>query len=533
MGRNRVTHEQIGILAKLGYRVEDLPLDLTSEDAIRLIEEAHEKKLPPSKGKRGLSSAMLILSIICYELEMNALHSHFGSPRLSGPPLLVGIAVLVIIHFAVKAIAFKKRSRTYIVSHCAAFCLFVPFLVSSLISMIFAVAFPEVAAEHFKIERQAAESYAIPPKPMMPPGTPSSAIMEPEPLEGIDYGITIAGVIGEDFTAREFRSRLSIADRFTKKANVIFLFIDSPGGSVSDLEEIIRIIQATTNKRFIAVVTKALSAAAIIAIACDTIYIESSARIGAATPYMLDKNGGVVKLPPAIEEKQFSAMRALVRIAARQGGHSTLLAEAMVDPGIQVRMTKKRGVTVLQRDGNGDIISRKNEVLTLTGEEAITCGLARDFRKFWPEYGKALSAQKLTSLSKVANDPLENFANSLIHQYVSAKIDKKLSENEAKKKARTWAQVNHANASWLHRPLPIVLRSITRPSGEQHYYIDGETLLGTASVFGWLRERPSFISSLQKGDVVMISGDLDFEYINMGGVRAILNFNDCQCTQSR
>ncbi len=354
-------------------------------------------------------------------------------------------------------------------------------------------------------------------------------------LEGVVHDISISGVIGEDFTARECRSHLGIADRFSRKADLIVLYINSPGGSVSDLESIITAM-VQSRKRFIAVVDeKALSAAAVVALACDTIYMSDGARMGGATPYWQKSDGDVVRLPPAVEEKQFSAMRALVRIAARRGGHSTDLAEAMVDPDIQITMTKAGGTPVLQRDGNGSIVSRRGEVLTLTTEEAIDCGLARSVGEFRTDLRRGLVSKKLVFLSSLADDPLEEFIRNLNTHYYRTPLDNTASYTEAENAARTWAKETQANAAWLRRPLPIVVHHVMQASvGPYLYYVDGKSLLGSASVFAGIRGKPAFMATIRAGDIITITGVLEFDslYIDRYG-RITLNFSDCQCAIDR
>jgi len=370
------------------------------------------------------------------------------------------------------------------------------------------------------------------------PSSPPAA-----PLDGIAHSISIEGVIGSDFTSREFLSRLSIADRFAKKADIIILYIDSPGGSVSDLEEIVAAILAARGKRFVTVVEgKALSSAAVVALACDTIYMHDGARIGAATPYVQQSDGTVVHLPPAVQEKQFSAMRALVRIAAKHGGHSTDLAEAMVDPNIPLTMTRANGVPFFERDGKGAVISRKGEVLTLTADEAIDCGLAREVREFWTEYLASLVAQKLVCLASVAADPLDNFASELKTHYHRKRFteegSERLSEEEALSSARSWAVRECRNATWWRRPFPVVVTSVLATPGRKYTCtIVGKSLLGSAdTVFASIRgEAPLFVPYLQKGDIVMVAGKPMFDYLAANRWTGSVRFNliDCRVSQDR
>lgn len=352
-----------------------------------------------------------------------------------------------------------------------------------------------------------------------------------ERLEGVMHDISISGVIGSEFTAREFSSRLAIGDRFAKKADIIVLCIDSPGGSVTEMEKIVRSILSSKSKRFVAVVEKALSSVAVVALACDTIYMTPGSRIGAATPYLMNTAGEVITLPPAIEEKQFSAMRALVRIAARNGGYSAVLAEAMVDPDIELRLSKADGMPVLRRDGNGSIMSQKGEVLTLTAGEAVDCGLARALDEDWADL--FMPPNKVVPLSHVADDALDNFSSDLSTQYIKARFEKAASKGDAEQIARAWAKENHANAPWLRRPVPILVRKVLANRSATHpYSIEGESLLSPAhTIVASIEDAPAFVPYIQKGDVVMIEGRLDFDRIWVSPpTRVLIGFTDCRCT---
>ena len=90
----------------------------------------------------------------------------------------------------------------------------------------------------------------------------------------------------------------------------------------------------------------AASAGALIAIACDSIYMSTGSSIGAAT--VVDQEGKVVP------DKYQSYMRAMMRSTAEATGRDPNIAEAMVDPRIKIE---------------GVIDSGK--VLTFTASEAL------------------------------------------------------------------------------------------------------------------------------------------------------------------
>jgi len=131
----------------------------------------------------------------------------------------------------------------------------------------------------------------------------------------------------------------------------------TPGGAVNAAEGIINVITKTTIPTYTFVENDAFSAGAIIALATPHIYMAPGSVIGAATPMMMSPLGGVQDMPDEVQEKMTSAVAAMVRSAAEQGGHNKELAEAMVRADMEYSV-------------NGNVISKEGRLLTLTNEEA-------------------------------------------------------------------------------------------------------------------------------------------------------------------
>ena len=227
---------------------------------------------------------------------------------------------------------------------------------------------------------QAAPAPAAPSAPAAPPGgaTKSEAVVPPSvPPAGKDgtyMVIPIKGAIGRAFDRSIMAAYLEKAAKL--KPGVIVVDLQTPGGSVSEAEAIIDSLAALKGVRVVALVRKAISAGAAITLACKEIYISENATIGAAVSFQLDREGKVSQLPSDVAEKMQSIWRASIRKAAEHGGHPSLLAEAMVDPAFALTMRKEGDKIVFERDGAGEVIKAKNRVLTLTGREAVACGLA-------------------------------------------------------------------------------------------------------------------------------------------------------------
>lgn len=161
--------------------------------------------------------------------------------------------------------------------------------------------------------------------------------------------VPIRGTI--DLGLAPFLSRV-LAEAAAAGAAAVLLEIDTPGGR---LDAVLQMRDALLDSpvRTIAYVNRtAFSAGALIAIACEEIYLPPGAAMGAATP--VDGATG-----ETASEKVVSAVRTTFKTTAEARGRDPLVAEAMVDPT----------VVIPDLDNGG-------ELLTLTTDEAIRWGYA-------------------------------------------------------------------------------------------------------------------------------------------------------------
>lgn len=98
---------------------------------------------------------------------------------------------------------------------------------------------------------------------------------------------------------------------------------------------------------------EAYSAGALLAIACEKVYFAPAGVMGAATPVYFDAQGEM----RAASEKVMSAVRALFRATAEERGRPPDVAEAMVDPDVEIPGLVDRG-----------------KLLTLTARSALERG---------------------------------------------------------------------------------------------------------------------------------------------------------------
>ena len=168
---------------------------------------------------------------------------------------------------------------------------------------------------------------------------PSGAAFLEVPIEGtIDGGLAA-------FVDR------NVQEAEKSGAEGIIFHVDTPGGRI---DSAVHIKDAILNAKIptIAFVDKsAISAGALITLACDSIYMATGASIGAATAVDLEGRKA--------SEKVISYMRAQMRATAQAKNRPPELAQAMVDEDIAVP-----GLTV------------KGKLLTLTYTEALKVGIS-------------------------------------------------------------------------------------------------------------------------------------------------------------
>lgn len=171
----------------------------------------------------------------------------------------------------------------------------------------------------------------------------------------------------------------------------VVIELDTPGGPVELMWTLSRLIAEAIDEGIHVVAwvnDSATSAGALIAISCRSVYMRSRATIGSAQP-VLDTGVGIAPIPESHREKFTSVLRARFRAVATERGRSPALAEAMVDPEVEVREVSENGLRRLITGTEWDdavqrhspptlerTLCRQGELLNLTGEEAIELGIA-------------------------------------------------------------------------------------------------------------------------------------------------------------
>lgn len=224
-----------------------------------------------------------------------------------------------------------------------------------------------------------AARWTVPPEPAAQPVTPAPA------GKTTYYVIPLHGEVGATILASALEK--SLADAVARKATVVVLDIDSPGGLVDESLKIMKVI-AHYNKRcrIVAFVEQDLSAAAIFTLSCRKIYVKQLSTIGAATSFI----PGRPDLSAKVEEKMQSAWRAAARNSAEEGGHDPLLADAMIDNDAELHYETVNGKPVIKEGPGEHMLVRRGKVMTLTSHEAVGCGLAAGEADDFDELGKVM-----------------------------------------------------------------------------------------------------------------------------------------------
>lgn len=153
----------------------------------------------------------------------------------------------------------------------------------------------------------------------------------------------------------EFMKRvLSRAE--AEQAKAVLFNLNTPGGLAWETSELmLKAIEPLKIPTIAYVNQKAMSAGALIAASCDTIYMAPLSSIGAAGLV----SGSGQEIEPMMRKKLESAFGSFVRAVVEEKGHNVALIEAMMIPSDQDREF-------------GSVKVKKDSLLTLTGKEAAS-----------------------------------------------------------------------------------------------------------------------------------------------------------------
>ena len=185
------------------------------------------------------------------------------------------------------------------------------------------------------------------------------------------------------------RTQKAVEEAEAMNADLIIINMNTYGGMVESADSIRTKLLNTSIKTIAYIDNNAASAGALIAIACDKIYMHSGANIGAAT--VVDQSGEV------LPDKYQSYMRSMIRSTAETNGRDPKIAEAMVDPDVYIP---------------GIIDSGK--VLTFTTSEAIKFGFCE---------GTAQSIAGVLAEEGIANYEITEYKPTLLENIIGFLIN--------------------------------------------------------------------------------------------------------------
>jgi membrane-bound serine protease (ClpP class) len=172
----------------------------------------------------------------------------------------------------------------------------------------------------------------------------------------------------------------------TRSTDLVILDVDTLGGRVDAAIRIRDTLLRAKGKTLAFVNPRAISAGALISLACDVIIMAPGGSMGAATPITVQ--GG--KAGP-VGEKFVSYMRKEMKATAEAKGRRGDLAEAMVDMSVEVQNVPPE----LKESISG---LKKGKLLTLTTDEALLLGMVE---------GRARSLDDLLSQLGLKGVPVE------------------------------------------------------------------------------------------------------------------------------
>ena len=191
-------------------------------------------------------------------------------------------------------------------------------------------------------------------------------------------------------------TKKAIEEAHAQNADLILVHMNTYGGLVDAADSIRTKILNSQIPVWVFIDNNAASAGALIAIACDSIFMNPVASMGAAT--VVDQEG------KPVPDKYQSYMRSWMRATAEANGRDPDIAQAMVDPDISIPGVVDSG-----------------KVLTLTTSEAIEFGFcdgeANNIREIFEQSGiddYQVIIQEITTTDKIIGFLISPFVSGIL-----------------------------------------------------------------------------------------------------------------------
>jgi len=215
-----------------------------------------------------------------------------------------------------------------------------------------------------------------------------------------------------------------------RKVDLIVFEIETWGGRVDSADRIADYIAGTSPIPTVAVVRRAISAGAMISIACESIYMLEGTNIGSTLPVDLSGEPGGRKIISAVKKK----MKAL----AEKNSYPYRLVEPMVDPDLELVECRVDGLMrLLYRDEIAQeraqsererrhfeeikVLCPKGDIFNMTAEEAAEYGLGKGTLATFEELWSVLGYERPTIYRSQMNWP-ERLARFVSSPYICGAV---------------------------------------------------------------------------------------------------------------
>ncbi len=219
-------------------------------------------------------------------------------------------------------------------------------------------------------------------------GTACAGEREPVESTGIRR-VVIEGALDRGSQSQLHRS----LDLCAERGEILIVELNTPGGEIELMRQMsLELLEAS--ERGVQTVAwvndRALSAGSLLAMACERLYMRSHATLGDAYPIRIGIDGILpISEDEEVKEKELAALRSQFRAVAEKRQRPGILAEAMVDPEIEVvrlrvdgeeRLVSLREYDDLRAKGLqpeflGTVVASGN-LLAVTGTQAVDLGIA-------------------------------------------------------------------------------------------------------------------------------------------------------------
>ena len=213
-------------------------------------------------------------------------------------------------------------------------------------------------------------------------------------------------------------------------ATAVILEIDSWGGAVTAGLETSRHLKQRGDMYIVAFVKqKAISAGAMIALACNSIWMAPFSSLGDAAPIIPSPTGGLENVDPTNRAKMESPVVEDFRDSAQRNGYNTLLVESMVVVGREVYFVKNKAGEKRFVDGDEykklkdqgwepvipdrNPVDSKESLLTVNATVAEQVGLAKGLVYSAEEVAGKFGWQVIGRLDRSGGDQLIAFLSSM------------------------------------------------------------------------------------------------------------------------